>query len=136
MKRYIKSTIASILEDNDLPYLQEVAADPNTDVNVLLELARRQDLWATLACNPNTPLELLEDFAKSDKSYVLFGLVSNPNTPLAILKMIFPTGDYYVDHALVQHPNLDSSTLIDMIKSGRLAPSNCRLAKNRLKSMQ
>lgn len=109
MKRYISSAIRNP-EEEPAEVRMQLAGNPNTREDVLLSLSADKLCWSELA--------------------------ENPSTPLYILKRIFPGGGYWVDQAIIQHPNMDSATLTDMIKSGRLAPSNCRLAKERRKNMQ
>jgi len=81
----------------------DVSKEPNLDIALILELKEQGDknqrrfvkgspsayaLNASLAANPATPPELLEEFGENMDSEVVFAVASNPKAPPQLLKKI------------------------------------------------
>lgn len=139
MKRYIKADITGLNEEN-YDALRRIAHDPCTSPRVLAKLSKYPNIREAVARNSNTSPDVLMEIARvavdERRVGLLDGLANNPSTPLGILQYIFPCCDFWTHRAIINHPNVGYSALRAMIKSGRLSPGNCKLAKERLKTME
>ncbi|MEW6491453.1 MAG: hypothetical protein AB1589_02720 [Cyanobacteriota bacterium] len=85
----------------------EVVKNPNTPVELLKQLARRNDclICREVAANPNTPVFLLAQLAHSEDSKVRQNIASNPNTPVSILERWVKDNSESIRVAIATHPN-------------------------------
>ena len=98
--------------------LNYIAANLNTPIDVLKELARNQDvggyITANVASNPSTP-DSIAKYIIDDNSH--YGrnhqIASNPNTPLSRLKYLMD--NYSIVHpSIVKNPNA-STEMLDLL---------------------
>lgn len=75
----------------------DIASDPNTPVDVLIDLFNENDSYANhyIAYNPNTPMEIVMQLAKDPNVFVREGVATNPNIPVEILNEF---ADYYLNY--------------------------------------
>ena len=72
MKRYIKSTVVDLL-DEDYDTLRDIALDPDTDHDTLMQLANTTGVAWDVVKNPNLSEDILSDkFAHFNDYYVNF----------------------------------------------------------------
>ena len=67
-----------------------VAENPNTPVELLQQLAKDEDIGVRrdVAGNPNTPIPLLEKLAEDKGAFAREGVAGNPNTPVELLQQL------------------------------------------------
>ena len=97
MKRYIKAKIGNIL-DEDITYQCAVAADPNSDPEILQLLSDSDDvvIRGKVAMNPSTSVEVLSLLADDVDPYVRGCIASNECAPVDILMKLADDSDYRV----------------------------------------
>jgi len=131
--------------------LGSVAGNSKTPVEILRHFFNRADRdylidWG-LARNPNTPVDILLELAKSSNEYTRRPagntLAGNPETPGETLRHIFYSIDkenYWTDWKLAQNPNTPADILRELAKSPnkdirRFAESNPGIAENNLEEV-
>ncbi|GAJ25006.1 unnamed protein product, partial [marine sediment metagenome] len=69
------------------PSKKDLAENPNTPVEVLVELSEDEDssVRRSVAKNLNTPVEVLVKLSKDKAGYVRYFVAFNPNTPVEVL---------------------------------------------------
>lgn len=122
MKRYIKSTVRTLSEE-DLPTKRELAHDPNTTPEVLeqlyydnkssLDWETRYYICLELAANPNTPMDVLEQLSDGIKvdHRIRREVAANPSTSVDILQKLVRGSGYDVCRAVAENPNVSEKLL-------------------------
>lgn len=89
--------------DRDL----DIACDPNTPPNILVSLVNHEDPWVrwSVAQNPNTPIEVLNNFADENNVIMLSRLARNPAITVDILIKLAQSDHWTVRHFVTKHPN-------------------------------
>jgi hypothetical protein len=100
---------------------REVAKDPNTPVDVLVELATDIDghIRSGVAGNPNTPVELLKELSKEDTWNILWQVAGNPNTPVELLAELAKHENEYVRWNVADNPNATDQVLVSVFEYER-----------------
>lgn len=77
--------------------LDELAWNPNTPADVLVELARKRNesIREGVAWNPNTPADVLAKLAKETRANIRTYVAMNKNTPIETLSMLINDVDTY-----------------------------------------
>ena len=65
-----------------------IAANPNTSLTRPKRLAKNNNVSEPIACNPNIPVELLEQLAQHKDSGIRLYVAMNPNTPVHFLELL------------------------------------------------
>jgi hypothetical protein len=106
----------------DYEILCAIGENPATPVNILEELIHHppqldeddsscDELFACIARNRNTPVELLIELYNYQSDYIKIGLAENPNTPVDFLHQFAIYRNPAVYRALLHNPNTSTSTL-------------------------
>ena len=89
MKRYIRSDISNILEE-DYPTLARIASDPNTRPHTLRQLLNYSNIGSyeikkAIAKNPNATEDILRQLANHEYWGVQEAVATNPNAPIDVV---------------------------------------------------
>ena len=114
MKRYIRSAIVDI-HDEHWQTLEDIARDPDTSVDVLIDLANGSDsiVKMTVAENPNTPIDILEMLSSDEDEIVRWGVTQNPNVSVELLQKLGNDENWEV----VEGVAMNEKTSIDTLKA-------------------
>ena len=113
MKRYIKAD-DEFFDSWDDDTRLHLAEDPNTDPNILQELAKDYTsviIREFVARNPNTPIPALKRLARDGDEEVRSAVAYNKNTTTDILKKLATDYDIMVQDNVADHPNADAEVL-------------------------
>ena len=116
MKKYIQAKTVD-LSDESLQNKLLLANDSDTDSEILRQLYEMGDDMITkfVISNPNTPLDILEEYANSDNiDYAK--LARNPNAPADILRQCADLGDNYTKALVGHNPNTPADVLRKLFK--------------------
>lgn len=95
----------------------EIAKDPNTPQDKLIELSKEHVLLArAVALNKNTPINLLEKLSKHQDSHVRRSVAGNINTPQNILNSLKNDEDKYVRLYAIEKLILNQEELVELSK--------------------
>ncbi|BAY24817.1 hypothetical protein NIES2100_46140 [Calothrix sp. NIES-2100] len=104
--------LEQLLESADGSIFYALASNPNAPVHFLKKLLEKPDTYGDLgrriACNPNLPLELLEEMADSNRHNAVHqAIAGNPRTPVYILEKLANNHRLmgYVHETIVYNPN-------------------------------
>lgn len=113
MKIYVRAAVKD-LGDESSYVRHDIASDPNTRQQVLLQLSQDTDPYVLggLLANPNLSHEILEQLASSRLSSVRYSLASNSRTPSDILDKLAFDEDWEVRGAVIGNWNTQADTLI------------------------
>jgi hypothetical protein len=101
---------------------QCIAANPNTPVDVLVNLADNSPACYELAKNPNTPIDILNKLANWNNFQMWRSLVNNPVLPNNILERLAAVDNFVAIADLRQeiriHPNVsnDAIAIVDFME--------------------
>ncbi len=102
--RDVVQTAAWVIKEQQEKYTAEgVRKNPKTPTHVLEKLAKKHP--RTICEHPNTPLELLLEFSKSDNSQIRGFVAENPRTPIIILEQLAYDDSTEVRWNVAQNPN-------------------------------
>ena len=95
-----------------------VAGNPNTPVDVLMELAKDSDcdVRKNAAGNPNIPADVLTELAKDSHSVVRKNAAGNPNTPVDVLMELAKDSNCDVRISVAGNPNIPADVLTELAK--------------------
>lgn len=108
---------------HDVRVLSELARNPHTSTEVLLELAAHHDPGVVygVARNPGTPVAVLERLYADP--YNRTGLAVNPSTPVTMLHQLAHDEDQVVLVNLLFNPNVPTDVLEELAKDPRVSKS-------------
>ena len=117
MKRYIKSAVRGILEEDYTT--QSRLATQSVYPRELTELANSSDesVRYDVAANPSTSAEVLVKLSQDKDPDVQYKVALNPNTPVDCLREMFEQSQFSVDGALAHNPNTPTDILIELYRS-------------------
>ena len=82
--------VAKLIKSFNLLYdvLEEIADDKNLDPRILTKLYKEAGwhFYGTLAFNPNTPVNILEEMLERTESESRKHILCNPNLPLGVIR--------------------------------------------------
>jgi hypothetical protein len=92
-------------KDNNAP--KSITCNPNIPVELLEELARDKDsdIRELVANNPNTPVNLLEQLAQDRNESVRKSVANNPNIPIKLLEQLAQYKNELIRKSIVNNPN-------------------------------
>ena len=94
---------------------QCMAANPNTPIDVLVNLADNSSACYELAKNPNTPIDILSKLAKWNNFQMWRSLVNNPVLPSNILERLAAIDNLVasadIRQEILNHPNVSSDAI-------------------------
>jgi Leucine rich repeat variant len=120
---------------NKTPYALELAQNPSTPPDLLVQLAEHEDFQTKIcvARHPATPVETLRYLARienchiSTKQDIIESLVANPSTPADVLAQMLPKGKLLMERhraAVLAHPRMAEPELmrkvIELVAQGEL----------------
>ena len=116
MKRYIKSAISSLLDEH-WQAKEEIASNPNTDIEVLRLLATDTDsvVKMDVASNPNTPVDLLPTLATDEDEIVRWGVTQNPNVPIELLHQLCEDANWEVVEGVTENDKVPTDILRNIL---------------------
>ena len=84
------------------------AENPNTPVDILVQLAGDEDEWVRqrVAWNPRTPPQVLAQVVGDEDVDVRQLVAENPNTPADTLVQLVGDEDWHVREAALENPHL------------------------------
>jgi hypothetical protein len=94
--------------------LQEIASNPDTKPDVLVDLSKSEDKYirAAVASNVNCPIDVMSELSRDMAEIVVGGLAENTSTPVELLETIFEhCGGHYTYQALGGNPRLPVALL-------------------------
>ena len=98
------------------PLLKKIASYEKTPVEILNKLydldTNKYDL--SLAGNPNSPQNIIEELAMKGDYFLYINLASNPNCPQDLLKAIAKINDEYINVKLAGNPNCPQNILEEL----------------------
>ena len=100
--------LMELAKDSDWHVRISVAGNPNTPADVLTELAK-DSYWCVrryAAGNPNTPADVLTELAKDSDCDVRRNAAGNPSTPADVLTELAKDSDYIVRRNAARNPNM------------------------------
>ena len=112
MKRYIRAD-DEFFNYGDADTRLHLAGDPNTDSNILIDLAKDYTsdiIREYVARNPNTPVSALKRLAMDGDEGVRSAVAYNKNTTTDILKKLATDYDIMVQDNVADHPNADADS--------------------------
>ena len=101
--------------NSDCDVRRSAAGNPNTPVDVLVELSKDSDcdVRSSAAGNPNIPVDVLVELSKDSKWVVRRSAAGNPNTPVDVLVELSKDSDCYVRRSAAGNPNTPGYTPSD-----------------------
>jgi hypothetical protein len=97
----------------------KVAKNPDTPLEILLQLAKDEDpsIRARVAENPNTPPEILARLAEDEDASIRIAVAKHPNTPPEILAQLAKDLQWEnVRRRVAKHPNTPPEVLAQLAK--------------------
>lgn len=97
-----------------------LAQQTDTSIEVLIEL-KKEDKWQidwALSVNPNTPLDILEEFYNRDDLFLRKRLARNLAAPNEFLEKLSKDSRYEIQDALLNNINTPVSALMNIIEKG------------------
>jgi hypothetical protein len=93
--------------------LRNIAANPNTPIEVLNQFAASPSLLVRsgVASNPVAPLQILERLSADEKSNVRAEVAQNQGIPLSMIEHLATDPDLAVQHALLKNPKTSQAVL-------------------------
>lgn len=106
MKKYVRAAIGSISEESE-DAKREIAINPDTDLEVLNQLAHDNDAWVrwNVARNPNISADLLDTLSGDSDWRVRQEVAMNSKTPVAALEDLIHDPVRSVEEAAAWNPN-------------------------------
>jgi hypothetical protein len=134
---FIKSPqfLTNLAQNSKYQYIEPIAANRNTPVEVLKELARNGSSYVRIqvASNPNTPNNIAEHIINDTEmgEYDRNQIAENPNTPLNRLEYLWEHYKKDCKDAIASNPNT-SSTILENSQyfEGNLYGYNPKLQRN------
>ena len=104
--------------NSDYDVRVSVAENPNTPVDVLMELAKDSycDVRRYAARNPNTPADVLTELAKDSDCDVRYFAAGNPSTPVDVLMELAKDSYWCVRRYAAGNPNTPADVLTELAK--------------------
>jgi hypothetical protein len=95
-----------------------LAADPNTPLEVLEELAKTNEegVRSSLVSNPNIPEKLLKVLSRDSSWGVRREVAANPKTPINLLKALAIDDVWGIRRKVAQNPNATEQILVKIWK--------------------
>ena len=105
--------IEELTKDKDWRTRATVAKNPNTPVDILMRLAEDEDgnVRYEVAYNPNTPAEALRRLADDEDSRVKREVASNPKTPIEALRKLAGDENYNVRYEVARNSRTPAEAL-------------------------
>ena len=106
MKKYVRAAISNVSVESE-EAKREIAINPDTDAEVLNQLAHDEDAWVrwNVARNPNVSADLLDTLSGDSDWRVRQEVAMNSKTPVAALKDLVHDSDRSVQEAAAWNPN-------------------------------
>jgi hypothetical protein len=97
--------------------LQEIASNPDTKPDVLVDLSKSEDKYirSAVARNVNCPIDVMSELSRDMEEIVVEGLAGNTSTPVELLETIFENCGHYTYQVLGGNPRLPVALLIELV---------------------